>query len=248
MKKGNRTIGLFFFLLAQFGYPTTTLAQPGSAGVGDMNNSQQFLADASGKPLFLKTEYTVEGSPYFPNDYSFATLFMKNGKAYTGIKVKLNLNDNTLLYITPDGKEMELTSPINKLAFIDTSYGRDMGDIIFQNGFSPIDKQDQTSFYQVLDSGKVILLKYINAFFQDKREYGSASMTRVFTQTNDWYLRLPDGSMKKLDKGKAAILSLLPSKKEEMSKFIDANGLKCRKESDWIKIITSYNSVSAGTN
>ena len=248
MRYCNKIRSLFIFLLLQFVFVKITLAQPGSGGISDLNNSQQFLADASGKPLNLRVEYNVQGTPFFPADYSLANLFMQNGKAYRGIKVKFNLNDNTLLYITSDNQEMILTTPVNKVVFTDTSLGGIVKDIVFENGFTSVDEQNNLTYYQVLDSGKVMLLKHTRVDYQDKKEYGSATITREFSPNDFWYLRLPDGSMKKVEKGKEAILLLLPSHKAEMSKFIDANNLKCRKESDWEKIIASYNSISSATN
>ncbi|HYM93992.1 MAG TPA: hypothetical protein VET23_07625 [Chitinophagaceae bacterium] len=160
---------------------------------------------------------------------------MKQGKVYENVKVKLNLFDNTLFYITSDGNERVIISPVNEIVFSDTSSGGGIKNIVFQNGFSPVDRQNETTYYEVLDSGQVKLLKYHNINYQDKKEYNNAVITRVFNETNAWYLRLAGGTMSKLEKGKEVILSLLSSKKTEIEKFIEGKNLKCRKENDWKK-------------
>lgn len=201
------------------------------------------MTDGNGRPLYLRVEYNVEGSPFHPDDYYIATLFLSNGKAYTGVPVKLNLLENTVLYTTPRGEELVSINPVRRVVFTDTSDNNFMKAVIFERGYAAVDKQDQGTYYEVLDSGKIMLLKYYGVSFTDKKNYGSASITRSFQETVSYYICLPDGAMKKLEKGDEALLALIREKKEELRTYITREKLKCKKESDWKKVIAYYNSI-----
>lgn len=43
------------------------------------------------------------------------------------------------------------------------------------------------------------------------------------------------------------MISFLDDKKDAISKFIDTNDLKCKKESDWKTIVAYYNSLGKGS-
>ena len=216
--------------------------------VYDYSNAQQFMQDVSGKPIYLKQEYNVEGSPFYPDEYLRANIYLRYGKIYTGIYVKFNLQENLLLYKQADGTEMSAATPIKRVIFTDTSDGWVLYNSIFENGFPSIDNRNENTFYQVLDSGKIKLLKCHAVKFTDKKDYGQASITRVFDQSEFWYVYLPNGQIKKIEKGTEFFLSFFPDKKEEISKYIKTQKLKCRKESDWKKAIAYYNSLFSNSN
>ena len=215
--------------------------------VANYNNAQQFMEDVMGRPIYLRVEYNVEGTPFYPEEYYRANIYIKNGRIYTGVFVKFNLQENLVLYKLSEGTEMSATTAIKRILFTDTSQGWIMHNVIFENGFPPVDNQNENTYYEVLDSGKVKLLKYHAVKFTDKKYYGQASITRIFDQTETYYVCLPGGIMKKIEKGKEAFLSLFTDKKAEISKYIEGQKLKCRKENDWKKAIAYYNSLFASS-
>ncbi|NOT51698.1 MAG: hypothetical protein HOP10_10530 [Chitinophagaceae bacterium] len=212
---------------------------------GNFNNANELMTDISGKPIYLKVEYNVEGSPFFPVEYYKADIYIKKGKAYKDVYVKFNLQENLVLFKMADGTELSSSVPIQKIRFTDTS--RNMYNMVFENGFPAVDKQDEGSYYQVIDTGKASLLKYHSVSYIDKKQYGNASITRVFDQEESYYLLLY-GIMQKVGKGQEGFLSLFTDKKEELKKYMEKNKIKCRKEEDWRKVIAYYNSLWSGEN
>src|SRR5689334_4962364 len=88
---------------------------------GNYNNANELLTDVTGKPIYLKTEYNIEGTPFFPAEYTRATLITSMGKRYNGIKVKFNLMDNLLIMLMDDGKELVTVTPMYRVIYEDQS-------------------------------------------------------------------------------------------------------------------------------
>src|ERR1051325_8435211 len=146
-------------------------AQSGSKFTGNYSNAQQFMEDVLGRPIYLKVDYNVEGSPFFPDEYLRANVYLRYGKIYTGVFVKFNLQENLLLYKQADGTELSAVTPIKQVIFTDTADNWILYNAIFENGFPAIDNHNENTFYQVLDSGKIKLLKYHTVKFTDKKYY-----------------------------------------------------------------------------
>jgi hypothetical protein len=233
---------LFFLLLWVVTCPFVIGQGLGPRFIGEYGNVQQFMNDANGRPLSVKRGYTIEGSPFFSEEYCTAKMKVRNGKKYSGIKVKINLLENTLIYDAADGQEMVAISPIERVDFINC--GDSTKNKTLMTGFPAIDGQNESSFYLLLDSGKISLLKYIKVNYRDTKNYGSNNIVRVFERKEIYYTYRPDKGMLKLDKDTNAILSALDNKKPEISGFISKNDLKCRREEDLVKVFSYYNSLN----
>jgi hypothetical protein len=230
---------LFFNLLA---LTVTTLFSQSNAGVTNYSNAQQFMNDANGRPMYMHAEYAVEGSPFFSNDYCTANLKLRKGKTYNGIKVKLNLQENLVIYDAGDGKEMIATSPIEKIEFFNCNDATKSKVLV--TGYPAIDKQDVSGFYILMDSGSVQLLKHISVNYRDTKYYGDPNMTRVFEQKETYYAYSADKGMMRLSKDNNLVLTVFNNRKQELAKFIAANDLKCKREEDLVKVFAYYNSLN----
>ncbi len=201
-----------------------------------------FMADANGRPMYLKNEYAVEGSPYFNEQYQLAEITSTAGKVYPNIQVKVNLSENEVLYLADDGKEMIASIAIKKIRFIKFVSKEGIADKVLESFGQPMNTP-KNPVYDVLEAGKATLLKQIKVSFQDNRRFNEASITRTFQRTEIFHVLLPDGKIQKLGSGKDEIISLLPDKKAEVSAFIDEKRLKCRNVDDYRKVIAYYNSL-----
>src|SRR5688572_26176775 len=103
-------------LIALFHTSISVCAQRGNYTM-DFSQAQQFLSDVAGRPVYIKVDYFVEGTPYHPDEYYLATLFLKSGKAYTNVPVKFNLMENLVIYKSPGGEELVAESPIDRVEF-----------------------------------------------------------------------------------------------------------------------------------
>lgn len=206
-----------------------------------MKEDNSFLNDVNGRPLLLRSEYLIEGSPFFYQEYCTANLKVRNGKYYQGIKVKLNLQENLVIYDAGDGKEMAAITPIEKIVFMNCA--DPSKNQVLLSGFPPVDKQTVNSFYVLLDSGRITLLKQIGVNYRDVKYYGSNQTTRVFEQKEILYAYQPAKGMIRLAKEEGAVLSLLSDQRKAVQAFLRAHDLSSRKEADLVKVFQFYNAL-----
>lgn len=206
------------------------------------NEEMKTMEDAHGRPIRPQTTYKVEGTPFYPDNYSAARLVFVNGGKNSAVKAKLNLYDNTILYQTDKGVEMEVIVPVLKIEFADSINGG--YNIVFQNGFVGNNLKEKI-YYQVLDSGKLTLLKQIAVNYRDFTPYGTAVITRRFDQKPAYFI-LNETTVNKIGKNGENILEILADKKNEITAYIAAHSLRLKNEADMVSVIGYYNSLFAG--
>jgi hypothetical protein len=185
-------------------------------------------------------EIATEGSPFLLDEYVPMEITLDKGEVFRGIKVKLNVVDNEVLFLNDDGVEMASASPIKRLKYSrPKADGSGTEEVIIESFGSPIN-QKSAIIYEVLVDGKAKLLKQIEISFSDVRKYPEGTMARVFKKKT-YYCSSVDGQWpKKLEKTKADVLAVFPDKQAEMKNFVDMAKLKCKTEEDLVAVFSYY--------
>lgn len=207
-----------------------------SNGQRDYMVPQGEIRDAFGRPLTTKNESGVEGSPYVYDIYVPGRMIIK-GRLYSNLNIKLNLETNTIFF-EKDGIEMIPSSPVNAVELFDVtinSYHK------FRNGFPAINKNTGYTFYQVLDSGKAVLLKHIHMIPRESRQYGEAIKIKRYEQVKSYYI-FKDNNIIQIKKADA-IKDALKENKSEIETFISLNKIKVNREADLKSLIAYYNTL-----
>lgn len=204
-------------------------------------NYQIWINEAWNTTPLLSTNFTIDGSPFIPDRFYKATVFLKDGKFYENQLIKLYLPENMVLFLGKNQKEMITTDPIFKVMFTDAE--NDVLGMVFESGFEASDKLTSKTFYQVLETGKAKLLKHIFVDFMDQKGHPETNITRYYTQKNTYYISINKGVPLKLEKGKDGIVKLLADKKNQVEQYIANNKLKCKLEEDWKLVVDYYNNL-----
>ena len=202
--------------------------------------SNPFLKDVNGRPLYLHITYAAEGTPYLEDAYRPADITTTGNKTYTGIMVKLNLVENDVQFLGPDGSEMLATMPISKIKFHKTEKEGAANNLLVQS-FSAINEPG-AKVYAVLDSGKISLLKHLKIGFRDDRRYNEATVTRVFSPLHMYYA-YRKGKEAKIEKSSSFLLNLFADKRKEVELFMKKRNGKLRTEEDLLAVFHFYNSL-----
>ncbi|WP_295236506.1 hypothetical protein [Sediminibacterium sp.] len=178
-----------------------------------------------------------EGSPWFNTSFIPARITLFDGEVIEGNQFKLNLS-NSRLFTEDDKKQLiVLTSAVKRIEFLNE--GKKAA--VFQAGFPRVDKQKWNSFYQVLAEGNAKLLKYINYTFTNSMMYGQGVSYKLEPQF--YFYVFANNEMHPIKKVDDLIL-LFPDWINEVKGYINREGLKIRKETDLIKIVSFYNSLA----
>lgn len=226
-----------FLLIAAF--PFTLRAQ---TGVGtNIPVANDFMYDALGRRIPFGANYIMHGSPFFGDEHCTADLKVRNSKTLVGVKTRVNLENNAVLYLDSAGVELESSVAIDRIAFYDCT--DPSKNKILVSGLPPVDKQDESNFYVLLDSGRISLLRFTQVTFYDKQSnYGSAGIIRTFHQGDIYYAHTRSGLVK-FAKEEDDVLQVLGNKRAAISSYIAKNNLKCRREADLVKVFAYYNSL-----
>jgi hypothetical protein len=209
-------------------------------------NSQinPFHNDQSARLVYKKSEeLNMEGSPFLYDEYLPAEITLVHGGVFPGIKVKLNIVDNELQFLTDDGREMATPSPVKSIKFERPKEdGSGTEQMIIESNGAALNAAG-SPVYQLLADGNARLLKQIEISFSDTRKYPEGTMVRVFKKKTFYFAAMPDQPAKKFDKGKSNVLALFPAKQQEISSFIESQKLNCKTEDDIIKVFKYYNTL-----
>jgi hypothetical protein len=203
-----------------------------------MKETIQFMNDGNGQPFKPTRGFEEEGSPYFSNEYLESIIQLSNGKSYHRIPVKINYLTGELLFKTEDGQEMSVTKPFQRIEI-----NREGVKHIFRSGFPAIDKQNEFTLYQMLDSGAAVLLKYTSVKFQDKQPYNGVNIVRTYTKKEVYYSYIPSNGLVALPSESTELVRLFGKDAIAMNDYLQINKLKTKKEADLIKLFAHYNTL-----
>ena len=211
--------------------------------VAQRDQSNPFLNDANGRPLFWGANYVSEGSPFFLEQYNFAVILLANGESYSEVKVKYNLQEHWVQYQTEDGKEMMSLSAIKKIYFGPMV----LPDGVFENvtleAVNGLLNDKKADIYQVLDSGRISWMRKLTVTYSDIQRYSEATITRQFVRTEIDYIRKPDGSLVKMEKNREFFTGLMSDHQQEINTWLDQHMISFKKTQDLLGLIRYYNSL-----
>ncbi|RZK47036.1 MAG: hypothetical protein EOO94_01530, partial [Pedobacter sp.] len=139
------------------------------------------MNDGTGKPQVIKTNYKIEGSPFLFDEYVIATMISTDGKMLGDYEVKVNIVENKIYYKVPDGREMNLTTPVSTLKLMYQLPGSGAEDSVFISALNSAINAPSAPVFIVQVPGKINLLKKISITYKDVKQYGTTNTTRIFT-------------------------------------------------------------------
>ena len=198
-------------------------------------NEDFYLRDKNGTFVQRRTSFNEEGFTTLPDRNCLVLLKAKDGKVYKHVYGRIDLLMNKFIY-TVNEQDLISAMPIEQIVF--DSCDTLLSGTIFKTGYPPINKQNDSSFYQVLSEGKATLLKYYAIKWHDEKPYNTSNTTRVYTRSDQYYLYL-NGQMFRLERNKGNLTKLLSIPANQISK----QKLKLKKDQDAIKLVAYYNSL-----
>lgn len=211
----------------------------------DNVHNNAFWNDANGRPLKLNTDFRVEGSPFYYENYCAADIIMASGKKYENIKVKLNVVDNQILFAGPADQELEALSAIKRIRFYNYLSGGTAYDETVIISTKPVINEKGNEIYAVLVDSATKLLRRIKISYTDNKPYNEAVITRTYNRTESLYLLKPGNNQEpiKVQKSKSGMLELLGDKYKQIDAFIERNKMRCKTDKEIAILVAYYNTL-----
>jgi len=207
---------------------TITAQTPNVAGA--KVEVDRFMVDANGRILKPSGDFNEEGSPYFSGVFLPGTVTILKGQTYHGLQLKINFHTNEIVFLDDKNNEMVVAQPVERVELVTPN-----GIKVFRTGFTPINKQDGNTFYEVLDSGSVSYLKYTEVSFSERQPYPNARFVRTYRDKVSYYIA-KGSQIENLPKSIEDVPALFPGKEAKLVEVIRKDKLKLKKENDMIQL------------
>lgn len=216
-----------------------TIATTGKFG------TQLIISDVNGQAFTNKYDL-IEGSVYDNNAYRVAKITLKDGRIYHDVKSRINLLEHEVNFIDFNGNEGWLgKGMVREISFTEMKEG-EQNVKTYQVGFPPIDNQNRISFYQILLTEKLSLLKSVNKSIKELNNEISGERYKEFATHENIYL-LKDSVLTRIKKDKSFILTFLKKHAIDVNHYIESQKLNLKNEQDLILLIRYYNGLESTT-
>ncbi|MEO6611499.1 MAG: hypothetical protein ABIT05_05180 [Chitinophagaceae bacterium] len=219
---------LFAFLTLNANAQNAGETQPGT--IDDLKTST----------LKIPALQEISGSPFLTTDYNMATIQTSTNKIVTDVPVKFNIYSNAVMVKMDDGQELKLED-FKVVSYDETAADGTVKHFRFEQGLPEVDNHSEKSVYQLVSSGsKVQLLKYVSQKVEDVATLGDYSR-RELVLTEQLYVYVPGGTIKRIKASKKDLLEALPSMSAKIDEIASANNLKLKNEAEIAVLVEALN-------
>lgn len=197
--------------------------------------SGQNVIDVKGEPLRTTKYDELEGSPFIFKSWTKGDVNLVNGKSIRNIDLKYDEIMDALVF---KGKEED------EFYFTDLIKNFNLNEKIFKSGFLPYKDFSSQSFFEIITSGKITLLKKNDKKIVEKKEYNSATTAKKVIDNFNFYIAKDNKIIATQKDNLKIIVNVIDSKKSnEIVEFASNNKLNSKKVEDLKKIIDYYNKM-----
>ena len=180
----------------------------------------------------------ASGSPYFIDEWLSADAELEHGETFKDVKMRLDLVENTLQYISPEGRELVASSAIKTVTFKDSASANQYKFI--HSSFLGMKKAKGVWFLELV-SGPACFYKQIIKSVNEPKNY-SPGGTQPSVNSSEEYFIYADSILLPVKRIKD-VPGLLHNKFKQVDTYMTANKLSGRSESGFIELIKYYNSL-----
>ena len=241
MDATSKSSTLPFVVLAAFILQINTPAAAQTSGIEDNNFDKTIrIYDPTGKPM-RNSALDAAGSPLFLPNWKQGWLRLGDGRVFT-VPLRLDLEQQEVHYRRSDGTDVDVEpGQIKGMGIIDTISGNPV-QYQFLSGFPAIDNQTETSFYLLLDSGRVSLLESLRKkIYQDRNAY-AANFVKEYRLYTDLYV-VAGGKMIRIKKDEKFFRQLTKDKQAQMDDYLSKNKVSFKSVDDIRQLIHYYNGL-----
>ncbi|MBL0134370.1 MAG: hypothetical protein IPP79_10350 [Chitinophagaceae bacterium] len=201
-----------------------------------LSNSQVFISDnVTGNIYREAADKSVEGSPFFIDDWSKGVIYMKDGSKADKFLLKLDALRNELIFLH-DGQILSVVNPVKEFVLMPS----DTKQLLFRCGFPAFERYDENSFYQVLQDGPTSLLKMNRKSIKESTAFNQG-LKKEYILNETYYIVKPGRAPIRIKKDKSSLLEALGDGDGKLPAWMSKNGNRCRSEDDMAAVVKIFN-------
>lgn len=182
----------------------------------------------------------MEGSAFYNDAFVPGKIILSGGRMYDKIKLRLDLMDNSVQYISPGGEELVATTSIKTVVLYDAVLEKPLQ---FDHSDFIASSKVETGWYQLLDTGTAWLYKRHIKNIREDKPYGSATTEQHITTSYSYYI-IVNSVFTPIKKFKS-LPDMLQDKKTALLEYINLNNLTGKSDKDYLAVVNYYNSLVA---
>jgi hypothetical protein len=200
----------------------------------------QLLQDRiTGKYYFDIKSTDIKGSPYLYDEWRPSLITYANGLQLKNVPLKFDLYNHKPLFLRNDSI-FEFVQDV--WAFVIYNPGGD--SVIFRNGFPAEGNISPATYLEVMEEGKLVLLRHQVKGKTETKGYGSATPVTEFSLAPSMLYLLQNNALRRLKKNDEEAMKIIMTRDWEMvSGYIKQKKLGLRKDEDIASIIHHYNGL-----
>jgi hypothetical protein len=184
----------------------------------------------------------VDGHPFFIEKFTDATIGLRTGAVFNGVKARIDLCKQEIHFRLPsDSERIALPGLITEIILYDTVKSA-IQSYKFQSGYPEVDNLKRDTYYEVLSDGKITLLKSSIKKINKSKNEMSGEVSSQFDTYEDHYLYVKY-EMKRIKKDKEYLLDLLADKRKEMETYAKDQKLNFKSIDSIKKLVDYYNTL-----
>jgi hypothetical protein len=186
----------------------------------------------------------VEGNPLLFTDWKSGEVTLKNNEKYPVEKINLDASRDKFIYYKNDTM-FEFFDDIKEIRiFGENHVSNPASDLIFRNDINPA----AANFVQVLTKGKITIFQEYNKKPEGENySNGIVNNTRKYVLHTIQYALVGNKSVP-IKFSSSALNDLTSDKKNAVDGYVKEKKLKLKKEDDFLKAISFYNSLNTSAS
>jgi hypothetical protein len=181
---------------------------------------------------------TFSGSVFYNNEWEKGYVRLSDNTLVSDLSLKLNAYTNEL-YLNRDGKIMVLNDAAASVA--EFGLTDPDGAKVFRRGYPAAAANTTKTFYEVVASGKLSLLKLHAKHIVEKRDINRVPVQEM-TDAESYYV-FDSASNRTIETrhNKNALIEALPARADAIQTIIRDKKLKMRSDEDWVTLFGELN-------
>ncbi|MFO7256520.1 MAG: hypothetical protein DIU61_002435 [Bacteroidota bacterium] len=202
--------------------------------VGDgANIIDHLLIKAAKDAVSEESEFPVEGTPYLSDDFEKGAVITTKG-AFRNIDMRYNIHADVIEFRQKN--QTFLLDPLPEIIRVD------MGERRFVTG--TIDSKGKLGFYEMLDSGAVVLLSRAKVVFREGKPpqalQAKPTPAKYMHLPEIYYYRANGGTVTRITSLKK-LLNDMPGNAQALADFAERENISIRKKDDLLRLIRYCN-------